>query len=344
VRLEQAGLMWAHLERAQLAHAHLEHASLPDAHLEGADLLEAHLEDAYLGGVYLSGANLLGAHLQQSRLLWGRLDGTGLAGTELRGAAMWRGDLRGANLAGAHLEGVDLTEAHLEGANLAGAWLHGANLTRAYFDSATNLENIVVGGDGGSMVVADTRWNGVNLAVFDWSRLRILGDEDLACAADQGQGPMTPVEAWRNAARASQQVTLELRARGMNEEANHFAYRTQVLQRQTFRRMGLPALGRYLFSGLLGTLCGYGYRPGRILAAYILVIVGFMFCYWILGPSLSLREAFVVSMTAFNGRGFFPGKFSAQDPLALVSTAEAFIGLIIELILIATITQRLFNK
>jgi uncharacterized protein YjbI with pentapeptide repeats len=342
--LEGAGLMWAHLERAQLAHAHLQRASLPDAHLEGADLLEAHLEDAYLGGVYLSGANLLGAHLERSRLLWGRLDSTGLAGTELRGAALWRADLRGANLAGAHLEGTDLTEAHLEGANLAGARLHGTNLTRAHFDGATNLEGVVVGGEGGGMVLADTHWNGVNLAVFDWSQLDALGDEKLAHAADQGQGPMIPVEAWRTAARASQQVALELRARGINEQADRFSYRAQVLQRRALRREGLPALGRYLFSLLLWLLCGYGYRPGRSLASYILVIVGFMLCYRAIGPSLGLSEALVVSITAFHGRGFFPGAFSPGDPLALVSAFEAFIGLVIEVILIATITQRLFGK
>jgi hypothetical protein len=52
----------------------------------------------------------------------------------------------------------------------------------------------------------------------------------------------------------------------------------------------------------------------------------------------------VVSMTAFHGRGFSPSTFSPGDPVSIVSAIEAFVGLIIEVTFIATLTQRFFNK
>jgi hypothetical protein len=94
---------------------------------------------------------------------------------------------------------------------------------------------------------------------------------------------------------------------------------------------------------VLAMLAGYGYRPSRGFAAYVLVIAGFMVCYFVAGQ-LSLVEALVVSVTAFHGRGFFPSQFAANDALAVVSTFEAVIGLVIELVLIATISQRFFGK
>ena len=56
------------------------------------------------------------------------------------------------------------------------------------------------------------------------------------------------------------------------------------------------------------------------------------------------NEAIVISMTAFHGRGFFPEQFKPGDPQALVAAIEAFVGLLIEITLIATLTQRFFGK
>ena len=49
-------------------------------------------------------------------------------------------------------------------------------------------------------------------------------------------------------------------------------------------------------------------------------------------------------MTAFHGRGFFAGTFSPADPQAGVAALEAFLGLLIEVTFIATLTQRLFRR
>jgi hypothetical protein len=154
--------------------------------------------------------------------------------------------------------------------------------------------------------------------------------------------------------RANRQLAVVLQSQGLNEQAARFAYRAQVLQRNVFwfetvqpavkLRQRRQALGAWLFSWFLFLLAGYGYRPERSFLAYLFIIVFFTVLYHLLGPQLLWNEAFVISMTAFHGRGFFPGTFSPGDPLALASALEAFIGLIIEVTLIATITQRFFGK
>src|SRR6266487_1023200 len=131
----------------------------------------------------------------------------------------------------------------------------------------------------------------------------------------------------------------------------------QMVQEGISLRKRIRALGSWLFSWFLFLLAGYGYRPLRSFLAYLLVIAGFATAYYIfslndlVGPHyvpgphyLSWYEAFVVSMTAFHGRGFFVGTFSPGDPQALVAAIEAFLGLLIEVTFIATLTQRLFSR
>lgn len=91
-------------------------------------------------------------------------------------------------------------------------------------------------------------------------------------------------------------------------------------------------------------LAGYGYRLGRSFLAYLVVISCFMTLYHVLDPHLAWNEAFVVSMTAFHGRGFSPSTFTPGDAVSVLSALEAFIGLIIEVTFIATLTQRFFNR
>ncbi len=119
-----------------------------------------------------------------------------------------------------------------------------------------------------------------------------------------------------------------------------------MLQRKVFWYQG--KLGRYLFSFFLNMLGGYGYKPWRSFVAYLLVIIAFATAYFIIGytvgPVLSPLGSFVFSMTSFHGRGFFPGGITLDDPLTVLAALEAFIGLLIEVTFIATLTQRLFGK
>jgi hypothetical protein len=145
-----------------------------------------------------------------------------------------------------------------------------------------------------------------------------------------------------------------LRTQGLNEEANRFAYRAQVLQRVVLRRQG--QLGRDLGSWLLDMVAGYGYKPMRSVITYLLVIVGFAAAYFGVtnigitpflpthSTPLAWYEALVLSISSFHGRGLFPSALTLGDPIAILAAVEAIIGLLIEITFIATFTQRYFAR
>jgi hypothetical protein len=101
---------------------------------------------------------------------------------------------------------------------------------------------------------------------------------------------------------------------------------------------------RYVFLLFLDIFSGYGYKLGRSFCTYIFVIGIFAFTYHLLDSHLGLKDALIISMTAFHGRGFPPSQFQLSEPQSLVSAIEAFVGLIIEVTFIATLTQRFFEK
>ena len=321
VRLERAILRGTHMEGAILRGAHLEHADLRGAHLEEADLSRAHVESANLREAHLERAGLIRAHLE------------------------W------ADLPDAHLEGAVLIRAHLEGAHLRDAHLEGADLRRAFLDVATNLDGTVMSNARGEgVLLAGIRWGGVDLAMLDWAQVKRLGDERLAhqsgSAGERRRDVTSRLAAYQGAVRANRQLAVALQAQGLNEEAARFAYRAQKLQRAVLRQQ--RKVGRFLFSGFLDLLAGYGYKPWRSFVAYLLVITCFATAYYIIGrfvgPPLSPISAWVFSMTSFHGRGFFPGGIALDDPLTILAALEAFVGLLIEVTFIATLTQRLFGK
>ena len=157
-------------------------------------------------------------------------------------------------------------------------------------------------------------------------------------------------ERLQAAVRANRQLAVVLRAQGLNEAADRFAYRAQVLQRQVLRRSGVRSLRSYFFSCVLDVLAGYGYKPGRTVIAYISTILSFAIIYFSLGQlagygaSISPWYALIISIISFHGRGFFPGGFLPTFPMAVFAACEAIIGLTIEISFIATFTQRYFGK
>lgn len=456
--------------------------------------------------------------------------------------------LKGPNLCGANLQGVNLSnlsleEANLSGTNLQDAHLENTNLSRAYvgaegslspanfqgafFDSTTNLTDIILSNEheteqkrkAGPQLV-DIHWNGVNMAVADWSTMEMVGDEYQARQQEQEAekndqtAQVDRYQTWyQTALRSTRQLAVVLQEQGISEDAAHFAYRAQKIQRhiqllhflsllakhpllsglvtkhakpsdyrQMLRNMvtiigtsilfiliasfatnrtvsllfyifgysllGIilasmlfyvltfsyvvraivafslsfatlcavllllmfqlltltflhpetllgflliclfilleilmarrgfwqwenvkknahrlylyiypdlqAAYGRYIFSLFLDILAGYGYRPVRSIAAYLLIIVTFASLYFYFGqglhPSITPVGAFVFSITSFHGRGFFPGldpngKLLPLDhPMIVLAASEAVVGLIIEISFIATFTQRYFGK
>lgn len=315
----QAGLtgdawFYSSPEQGNAAAANLEHVILIGAHLEGAKFNSASLKGANLYQAYLEGAEF--------------------KSTGLKGAYLNESRLGGASFTGSHLEGTDLRKAHLEGISTPPT-----NLRNVYFDNTTKLWGAILGNAANGFVrVADISWGGVNLTLLDLSSVNMLGDERKARDSKH-------LDDYRMAVRANRQLAVALQTQGLNEVAARFAYRAQKLQRVVFRRQ--RKYGQYLFSGFLDLLAGYGYRPGRSVFWYFVIIFGFALAYSAFGHLPLLPDALVFSLTSFHGRGFFPGlgnETTLHNPLVVLAATEAFIGLFIEISFIATFTRRFFGS
>jgi uncharacterized protein YjbI with pentapeptide repeats len=348
--------------------------------LRGADLSRANLRGLPLSrlvaGFDPAGFNVShwrSATADQREAAAVHLEGANLHQARLEEASLWRAYFMGAHLEGARLEGALLSRAHLEGANLSNSYLAGADITSAFFDNQSSLRDCTFGDtEYGFVSVADTRWSGVNLALVqwptrNWEKTLILGDEQEIHPTKQSsslaKGPQqrlrlvkrehmsTLLTKYQAAVRANRQLAVELHEQGLNELASFFFHRAQVLQRHVFRlqRKHLS----YAFSLLLDALSGYGYKPGRGLLAYLLVIVAFAFGYYVVTHTmytsvheLNWHDSLVLSISSFHGRGFFsfdtPPRQS--DPTVVLAAVEAVFGLLIEVTFIATFTQRFFGR
>jgi uncharacterized protein YjbI with pentapeptide repeats len=349
-------------------------------HMRGLDLRGADLRFADLHRLPLSG---LRGGLSAAQWFDATLEQRETAAVHLEGANLCRAILQGASLRSAHLEGADLSFARLERATLRSAHLEGteissksygqghlmeavslevlppADLHHAFFDNHTSLNGSILGNKrDGFVQVVDVQWNNMNLSQVNWELVDMSGDERKARQRTKWTGEVKDksvrLNEYQTAVRANRQLAVAFQSQGLNEDAARFAYRAQVLQKRVLwflmKQKGtkfsqrMRALSAWLFSWFLYLLAGYGYRLGRSFLAYLLIISLFMTLYHVLDPHLAWNEAFVVSMTAFHGRGFSPSTFTPGDPLSFASAAEAFVGLIIEVTFIATLTQRFFNR
>jgi len=320
-------------------HATPEQREMAAVHLEGATLNGAHLNDAFLRS----------AHFEKADLHWAHMEGASLGSVHFEGASLRWASLTGAYLQEAYLQGADLHAARLQGANLRGAKLAGANLELAFFDSGTNIRGIdFCGSENESVSVVDLRWGDVNLAVVNWKKVIMLGDESMARHKKRNgmmKARLTRLNEYEAAVRANRQLAIVLQTQGINEQAARFSYRAQKLQRIVLRRQ--KKFGQYFFSGFLDLLAGYGYRPGRSVFWYFVIIFVFALAYFALGHLPLLPDAFVFSLTSFHGRGFFPGlgnETTLHNPLVVLAAVEAVIGLFIEISFIATFTKRFFGS
>jgi uncharacterized protein YjbI with pentapeptide repeats len=312
-----------------IAPVHLEKAILKDAHLEGANFYCAHLEEVDLSGANLEGAMLSGAHLDLANL-----------------NSVY---LKGALLGDTFLKGTSLVGAHLEDASLRGAFLIRTNLRHVFLGNTDLRYATWIDKNGVGPHLLNVHWGDTDLGVVKWSQIKVLGDEDRALD-DEFKGKdwllRERIDCNEEAVRSYRQLSVTLRNQGLNEDAARFAYRSQLMKRKVYllQRNFLSFLG----SLFLDLLSGYGYKPLRCFIAYLIVILSFALAYFIIGhtvgPVLSPLGSVVFSMTSFHGRGFFPGGIGLDDPLTVVAALEAFIGLLIEVTFIATLTQRLFGK
>lgn len=318
--------------------------SLPLARLRGglswSEWFQATEEQRKKATLLMDGANIVEAQLNGANLVGAQLNGADLRWAHLGSANLRRVQLNEANLIGAQLEESSLSEALLVRANLREARLAGAALRDIVLVDKQHIGPRLV----------DAQWGNANLAVVDWSQVIKLGDEHQAQQKRRGQGEKkdnaTRLREYNQAVRANRQLAVALQSQGLNEDAARFAYRAQKLQRIVQRRQ--RKFGQSLFSGFLDLLAGYGYRPGRSVIWYLVMILGFALAYHFLGGlSFYPPDAVIFSIMSFHGRGFFPSLSSEtnlHNPLVMLAAVEAIVGLLIEISFIATFTQRFFGK
>src|SRR5258708_4545863 len=331
-----------------MAVVQMERAILNDTQLEGANLSEANLKGAYFHNVKLEKAELSEANLERADFFEAQLKEAYLSGACLNETSLIFANLNNATLNEAQLTKADLRRADLTGVLLHQASLKNADLSEAKLDGAYLKNVTVVNERHVCPKLVDIQWGEVNLAVVKWSQVEMLGDEHEARQkVDEGKvkSRVRRLGEFGDAARANRQLAVVLQAQGLNEQAAHFAYRAQMLQRVVLRRQ--KKFGQYLFSGFLDLLAGYGYRPSRSVIWYLAPILFFALAYFAIGHLPFFPDAFVFSLTSFHGRGFFPGlgnENSLHNPLVILAAFEAVVGLLIEISFIATFTQRFFGR
>lgn len=341
-QLQGACLEWVNLEAAALHEAHLEEANLDHARLKNAGLFRAHLQRASLAWADLEEANLDEAHLEDANLEDASLVAASMCATHMKRAHLFR-----ANLNDAYLWNANLEEAFLNEADLTYVRLNGAYLAR------TNLEDAILWDEKGiGPELSDVHWNDTNLSLIRWAQIDMLLDEYEARKIKPRKRKKSTNEIsgiYERAIRANRQLAAVLQSQGLNEDGMRFSYQAQQLQRIHLRQQ--KKFGKYLFLSFFDLLAGYGYKPGRTLLWYLIVVVGFAIGYFLATHILHAQpyplnwyEALILSISSFHGRGFFQPVQNLGDPVATLASAEAIVGLVIEISFIATFTQRYFGK
>lgn len=386
--LNHAILAGAHLEGANLTKSNLEQATLLEAHMEGADLLGVNLQGANLLEAHLEGARLRGAHLEGANLINAHLGGKQVSREDHKRVHRWNSTfpaiLQAADLSGAFFNGttrldkmemgherygfITIADLHWDNVNLSVVdWkqlkllgdeyrLYHHNPDHKWRSSAQDEEELKdeFKGQMNRQVAVMLRAMEVNDAVIGYVfrspvLLKRMNDRRVREQKESRQSQQSHLlEGYQSAVRANRQLTVALQNQGLSEDADHFAYRARVLQRQVLRLRGWRMFGPYVFSLFLDLLAGYGYRAERSVLVYLLTITLFALGYYLVGtnmdPSISPLVACLISITSFHGRGLFPGGIVVSQPMAVLGAIEAVIGLTIEISFIATFTQRFFGK
>jgi hypothetical protein len=181
------------------------------------------------------------------------------AAIHLKGASLRYARLEGSSLTRAHLEGANLHYAHLEGADLYKAHFEAdvpADLTLAILDASTRIGAITLANAKGiGPRLEGTAWNRARLGDADWLQVSKIGDEvlskwNLPPEAERVQ----PISHLSSSVHAYRQLAVALREQGLNEDADRFAYRAQVLQRRVMLRQGhlVRAFGSWLLDLVSG--------------------------------------------------------------------------------------------
>lgn len=357
---------------------------------QGLDFRGASLKGLDLHGLPLAGCLLCGADLTDTNLERADLEGADLRAAELNHAVMREADLYRANLDGAVLFRVDLSraslvEAKLRGTDLSQATLRGTNLREAdlglvvvddqplkemqvlapdfkspllpadlrgaFLDSATVLDQAILGNRHRGVALVDIRFGGVGLGAVDWTKIGELGDEAFARdpiddeKLNRRAKRTQRDERYRDAIRANLQLSVALREQGLIEESRHFMHQARGLQRKTYLRHW--NVGAFLFSSLMNALTGDGAKVRYLVGWYFVILLGFAEAYYELHTTGTTHmqpvTALYMSAVALHRLSFNTSPLFATSRLVILGAIESLLGLIVEAGLISAFTFRLLG-
>ncbi len=289
--------------------------------LKGANLEKVILKDINVPRADFSGAHLSQADLSHSRLFDANFEGAHLLGAELSDSDLTHCNFRNADLTKANLSDARLWNALLENAVLSEASLFGADLWNS------NLHN--------SRVWHTNFNNAKSLARRNFSQDPSL----LWTSKIREDGLMSAKEAYRD-------LKLYFLTNGIYDDAGWAAFREKTIERFIMKKNRDP---RYIPSLVMGALCGYGEKPGRIILSAMLAILVYAFLYYFLNtvespglPQYTMNWADYIyySTVTFTTVGY--GDFIPRSNafFRLLAASEAFIGVFLTGLFIFTLARR----
>jgi hypothetical protein len=230
----------------------------------------------------------------------------------------------------------------------------------AKFDIDSELQGIQL---DAHVLVGGVQWNGAGLLHVDWRQMPRVGDEQLIQAAKSRE---ERIQTYFEVILAYRSLSSSLGTQAGNQVRSNYSLRGEQINRRVSLVKGhfVPWLGM----SIIELISGYGEKPGRTVAAYLIIIASFIVIYTNFGVvaancstigvnsngstivrcapahTLSFQEAFVFSLTSFHGRGFFPGGLDLGSPITFIAAIEAVIGLMVEILLIASLGRRLLSS
>lgn len=309
----------ANFQNAALSEANLRGATLSGANFQGSRLMEAKMQKAIL-----IKANFRKSNLDYASLIEANLMEANFERTILIKASLQRAELMDANLKGAILIGANFRNASLVGCDLSGASLVRANLREADFDEKVNLQN-------------------VNLyqATLDGSTLKNSYHAlDRIIIQERNKKHAIARDVYMN-------LKNYFNKEGMYEVAAEYYYREKMMETKCI--CSKEHLGRWIFNHVMNITSGFGERPIRVLAWWIIVIVGFALFYFngkglmVGGDNISHTETFLdylyFSIVTFTTLGF--GDIAPKPDFRIFASIEAIIGAILTAMFIYVFSRKM---
>lgn len=179
IRMNQANLVRAKLNRANLPNGFFVGANLSSAQLINTNLRQATLENASLTGADLGQAVLTSSNLHSARLGQVKAKGGDFSFADLSSSSWQGADLTNASFKNANLQEADLSSTKLESANLRNAQLQDAKLRNSNLSKAdlrgANLTNTDLGGAIFVTAMADNSNRFIEIPSGNVSAARIKG-------------------------------------------------------------------------------------------------------------------------------------------------------------------------